>query len=375
MINPSEFYDALSDIGISFFTGVPDSTLKYFCSYVEDSVPPEEHVITSNEGLAVALASGYFLATGRTPLVYMQNSGFGNALNPLISLAAEEVYSIPMLLLIGWRGEPGVKDEPQHIKQGRIQQALMNAADIPWRLVPSDMDECREVLKQAVTVMKERNCPVALLMRKGIFESYKSQTLHVDTLQVTRETAIERLVDRLGSDDIVVSTTGKTSRELFEYREELKAGHDRDFLTVGSMGHCSHIALGIAMMKPDRRVICLDGDGAVLMHMGALATIGTRTPENLRHIIINNGAHESVGGQPTVGFEIDLPAIARANGYGLVLRAESIGEIEEALDQILSSPGPSLLEIRVALGSRADLGRPTLTPIENRDNFMRFLQK
>ena len=304
----------------------------------------------------------------------MQNSGQGNAINPLASLVDPDVYSIPVLLLIGWRGEPEKKDEPQHIKQGRVTLKLLDTLEIPYQILPDSIEEAEKVIKIASESMKKRKAPYALVVKKGTFEQYNPQTKEETNFDLNREQAIKLVVDNLDSKDIVVSTTGKTSRELFEYRRTLNHSHEKDFLTVGSMGHSSQIALGIALSKPMRNVYCLDGDGATIMHMGSLTITGQKASKNFKHIIFNNGAHDSVGGQPTAGFDIDIPTIAKASGYKMTLSAETKEEIGEKIQQLKSAEGPALLEIRVNKGARKDLGRPTTTPIENKESFMKFLE-
>ncbi len=370
MISPKDFYDKLVGEGIDCFTGVPDSLLKDFCSYLTDHA--ENHVITPNEGNAIGLAAGHYLATKNPALVYMQNSGQGNAINPLASLADPDVYSIPMLLLIGWRGEPKTKDEPQHVRQGKITLGLLDTLRIHYEVLPDEPEDIERSLETAIRSAKEREAPYALIVKKGTFESYTLQREVESSYTLSREDAIRAVVDSLKEDDIVVSTTGKTSRELFEYRESLGQGHERDFLTVGSMGHVSSIALGIAKQKTSRNVYCFDGDGAILMHMGALAMIGTEAPSNFRHIVFNNGVHDSVGGQETSGFKIDITAIARSSRYKTALRAEDKEDLPRKL--AILGEGPSLLEIRVKKGAREGLGRPTTTPQANKEAFMENLQ-
>jgi phosphonopyruvate decarboxylase len=370
MISPKDFYDALGERGVDLFTGVPDSLLSDFGAYVMDNAPADRHVITANEGNAVALAAGHHLATGNMGLVYMQNSGQGNAVNPLISLADKDVYSIPMLMMIGWRGEPGKKDEPQHVKQGKITLGLLNTMGIEYFILQDDMEEARKSLDKAIANSRENNVPYAIVVKKGTFEEYKLQNKVETSYELKREGALKLVVDSLGDKDLVVSTTGKTSRELFEYREAIGHGHGKDFLCVGNMGHASSIALGVALRKPERQVYCFDGDGAAIMHQGAFGVIASKGPANFKHIVFNNGAHDSVGGQPTVGFGIDIPAIALASGYKNAWRAETSEEIKARMEELKASDGPSLLEIRVNKGSRKDLGRPTTTPIENKKAFM-----
>ena len=369
MINVQEAYDALIESGVDMFTGVPDSLLKNFCAYVTDTAPSHKHIIAANEGNAVGIAAGHYLATGKPALVYMQNSGLGNTVNPLLSLADEKVYSIPMVLMIGWRGEPGVHDEPQHVKQGEVTLALLDAMQIPYAVL-EDISQ----IKQMVALAMERKAPTALVIRKGTFGSYKLKNASHNDNPLSREEALKLVVEHLRKDDVIVSTTGKLSRELFELREARKEGHGHDFLTVGSMGHSSSIALGIALEKPERRVFCFDGDGAFIMHTGALGINASMQPRNFFHILFNNGAHESVGGQPTIGFRLDATGIAKASGYRHVLTATTQEEMMEALKQLETLDGPVLLELRVAINSRDDLGRPTTTPIENKDAFMSELR-
>jgi len=373
VIKPQDFFELLAKKGICFYTGVPDSLLKEFCSFVNDNVKARDHIITANEGGAVALASGYYLATGSPALVYMQNSGIGNSINPLLSLADPEVYSIPMLLLVGWRGEPGKKDEPQHIKQGKVMLKLFLSIEIDYAVLGETIQEAVEVVDEAVRVIKEKNCPYVIAVREGTFEKYPLAETGESEFELSREEAIELVLQSLEENDIVVSTTGKASREVFEYRKTNSQGHEKDFLTVGSMGHSSQIALGIALSKPDSRVINLDGDGSVIMHMGSMAVIGTTAPQNLVHIVLNNGAHESVGGQPTAGFLIDLPKIATACGYKISMSAVNAQELFSAIDILSKTQGPVFLEIRVNKQSRKDLGRPDSSPKENKKSFMKFL--
>lgn len=374
MINCRDFYNYLSEKEIYFYCGVPDTLLKDFCAYLIDNVENRNHIVSANEGNAIGLATGYYLATKKISLVYMQNSGLNNALDPLTSLADPEVSSIPLLLLIGWRGEPDKKDEPQHIKQGRISLKLLETLEIPFEIMPYSIEEAKICIEKACKFMRENEAPYALVVRKGTFEPYNPCKENEVLYELTREQAIKLVVDHLDPKDVVISTTGKASRELFEYRSELGQGHSKDFLTIGSMGHASQIALGIALRKQDRQIYCLDGDGAVIMHMGSLAIIGSKAPDNFKHIIINNGSHDSVGGQPTVCFNIDLGLIAKACGYKTIQKAETREEIEEKINVLKLSKGPSLLEIRVRKGAREDLGRPTIAPIMNKNNFMDFLK-
>lgn len=369
MLDCAAVYSLVREQNFGFFSGVPDSLLKDFCAYITDHVPESDHVIAANEGNAVALAMGHFLGTGEPGLVYMQNSGIGNAVNPLLSLADPEVYSIPMLLVVGWRGEPGVKDEPQHVKQGRRMTELLDAMEIPWFLLPSTMDEAGTVIAEAGRVMRDRMGPVVVLVRAGTFARYDLKRDVVTHFPMNREGAVRCVASQLQEQDLVVATTGKTSRELYEYRQAQET-LGNDFLTVGGMGHTASIAMGIARARPERLVVCLDGDGSVIMHMGALGVIAQARLTNFLHVVINNGAHDSVGGQPTVGYDIDLPGIAVACGYRNAVSVSEPHEIEEQLKQLRGRDGPALLEIKVNKGARKDLGRPKSTPLANREALM-----
>jgi phosphonopyruvate decarboxylase len=370
VVEPGVFFDALRNSGLDFFTGVPDSLLKDFCAYVSDHAAADRHIIAANEGGAVALAAGYHMATGRLALVYMQNSGQGNAMNPLTSLTDPEVCGIPMILLVGWRGEPGTVDEPQHVKQGAVTLDVFDALRIGYSVLPRDTGEALQSVSTAIARATATSAPVALVARADTFASYRLVKDTRTSFELNREGALRLIVQSLDPDAIVVGTTGKTSRELFEAREAFAQPHTADFRTVGCMGHASHIALGIALAQPARPVYCLDGDGAVLMHMGALAILGSQRTSNLKHIVLNNGAHDSVGGQPTVGFEIDIPAIATACGYRAALTARTRQEVVGAIEALRQAEGPALLEVKVNKGARTNLGRPTTSPAVNKRELM-----
>ncbi|HIC38288.1 MAG TPA: phosphonopyruvate decarboxylase [Candidatus Marinimicrobia bacterium] len=373
-IKPAEFYDQLASHGVEFFTGIPDSLLKEFCLCIDDRIPGDKHIIAANEGNAVALATGYYLAQKSLPLVYMQNSGLGNAINPLLSLCDPDVYSIPLLVMVGWRGEPGVKDEPQHAKQGKVQLELLDAMDIPYEIISKDDDQFAKKISNAIEIAKTENRPVVLLIKNGTFEKYSNDTQCSDDQRMNREEALKIILGNLDDNAIVVSTTGKTSREIFEIREKNRQSHEKDFLTVGSMGHCSDIALGIALAKPHRQVVCIDGDGAMLMHLGSLTSIATLKPKNFRHILMNNEVHESVGGQETAAKKLDLSAIVEAVGSSKMFKAETSDDLESNFNDFISCTGPSFLEVKIRPGSREDLGRPTIKPVDNKENFMKFLE-
>ena len=376
MISPKYFYDSLIANGTDFFAGVPDSLLKNFCAYITDNAPADKHIISANEGSATALATGYHFATGKIPLIYMQNSGEGNMINPLLSIVDPDVYSVPMMIVIGWRGEPGVHDEPQHIKQGKVTCDLLDAMKIPYSVLGADnCNKCLDkALSKAYGYIKANNAPYAFVIKKGTFEDYTLQNNVTVDADMSREEAIEKIMLSAPETAAFVSTTGMASRELYELRDKHGQGHSKDFLTVGGMGHASQIALSIAMQKKDRLIYCIDGDGASIMQMGGMATIGTRNPSNMVHIVLNNGAHDSVGGQPTVGRQIDLCGIAKACGYGNVVKASTKEELDAILKDKNTFDKLTFIEVLVRKGARKDLGRPKTTPQENKKAMMEFLK-
>lgn len=372
MIRPEFFIEKLREQGVDCFAGVPDSLLKNVCAYITDHCDAQHNIIAANEGAAVGLAAGHYLATGKPACVYMQNSGEGNIINPLASLTDPEVYNIPVLLLIGWRGKPGVHDEPQHVKQGKVTTGLLNTMGINFDVLSKDEDKAEKQIAKAVEALSRKEV-YALVIEKDTFDSYTLQNVENNSYTMSREEAIQTVAAALDEKDCIVSTTGMISRELFEYRTQMNQGHERDFLTVGSMGHASQIALGIAMEKPDRRVWCFDGDGATIMHMGSMAIVASKQPKNYVHVVFNNGAHDSVGGQPTVGLNIDIPRIARAVGYAHTFSVSTTEDLQDILNEMQKTEGLVLLEIKVKKGNRKDLGRPTTTPIQNKEALMDFL--
>ena len=375
MIDCNVFYEALLAEGLGIYAGVPDSLLKEICACITERSETGWHIITANEGAAVALATGSYLASEKLGLVYMQNSGLGNTVNPLLSLTDQKVYSIPMLLMIGWRGEPGVKDEPQHVKQGEVTLAMLNVMGIPYEILPDSNEEAHSILKKTVRLAKKLQQPVALIVRKNTFSKYSSTKPEASNeLTLKREEALQIVLSEISTDDVVVSTTGMISREIYECRESQNQAHSQDFLTVGSMGHCSQIAMGIALSSKSKRVYCIDGDGAVVMHMGSLGISGQYKGGNLIHIVINNGKHDSVGGQPTVGFDISIPAVAEACGYREVISVDDAASIRSELVRLRELGEMVLLEIRVQPGARSDLGRPKNTPIQNKQALMSHLK-
>ena len=362
-------------LNADFYTGVPDSQLKALCNYLMHTygIDPKHHIIAANEGNCTALAAGYHLATGRVPVVYMQNSGEGNIINPVASLLNDKVYAIPVIFVVGWRGEPGIHDEPQHIYQGEVTVKLLEDMDIRTFVIGKETTD-DEVTKAMTEFRKflDEGKDVAFVIRKGAL-SYDKKVVYANGNTMKREEIIRHIVAATGEDPIV-STTGKASRELFEIREANKQSHKYDFLTVGSMGHSSSIALGVALNKLEKRIWCIDGDGAVLMHMGAMAVIGANKPYNLVHVVINNGAHETVGGMPTVAEQIDLVAIAKACGYPNAVSVDTFDKLDEALQKAKNSNELSLIEVKCSIGARDDLGRPTTTAMENRKAFSSYLE-
>ena len=373
MIRPEFFIEALREKGIDCFAGVPDSLLKNICAYITDHFDAAHNIIAANEGAAVGLAAGHYLATGQPACVYMQNSGEGNIINPLASLTDQEVYNIPVLLLIGWRGRPGVHDEPQHVKQGKVTTGLLNVMGVNYEVLSKEEDKAAKQIEKAAKALANKEV-FALVIEKDTFEDFKLQNVEMNDLTMSREEAIQTVAAALGEKDCIVSTTGMISRELFEYRTSKNEGHERDFLTVGSMGHASQIALGIALAQPERKVWCFDGDGAAIMHMGSMAIVANKASKNYVHVVFNNGAHDSVGGQPTVGLKIDLPRVARAVGYPHTYSVSTKEDLTDVLNEVKKNNDLSLIEIKVKKGNRKDLGRPTTTPIQNKDALMTFLK-
>ena len=369
MIKTPEFYEYLVKNKLDTFYGVPDSLLKDICAYITSKTSPEKHIITANEGNAVALAAGKFMATGIPAVVYLQNSGLGNTVNPLISLADEDVYNIPMLLMIGWRGEPGVHDEPQHVKQGKITLSMLDTMGIKYLILT---DNYQEEIKTALDYMKSESKSFAIIIKKNTFSKFSLDEEN-NPYTLTRELALELLLSKIDRKSLIVSTTGKTSREVFELREKNSDTHERDFLTVGSMGHTSSIALGLALSTP-KKVYCIDGDGSLLMHLGGLGITAKNAKDNFKYIVINNGSHESVGGQPTIGFDLDLISILTGLGFSKVFEVSTVNEIENIFNEF-DNLSKSVLIINVKQGSREDLGRPTTTPQQNKEAFMKFIQE
>lgn len=374
MIDAREFLRLLKSEGVDFFSGVPDSLLKDFCACLLDNAEGLSNIVAPNEGCAVAIAAGHFLATSKPACVYMQNSGQGNAVNPLLSLVDEEVYNIPLLMLVGWRGQPDKKDEPQHVKQGKLTLKIFDTLGIKYEVLEADMELAEAQVKRTAEYMRETSKPFALVVEKSTFRKCEAKISRPECSQILRRDAIAKVAGLLSKSDVCIATTGHISRELYEFRKFNSLPHDSDFLTVGSMGHASSIALAIALAKPKRRVVCFDGDGALLMHAGALATIAACKPKNFKHVVFNNLSHDSVGGQPTCANAIDVTKLALAMGYESAFSVSDESKLDSEIKKFLEAKSPSLLEIKVKRGAREGLMRPLETPMENKKIFMDFLR-
>jgi len=370
MINPLEFYNAIKANGIEFFTGIPDSLLREFCFCIDENTSKSNHIISSNEGASIGLAIGYNLSTNKIPIVYLQNSGLGNIINPYTSLVHKSVFNIPVLFFIGWRGEPGVQDEPQHFFQGKITEDLLNLLEISFEVLEPETNRAINQLKNVVQKIKSTGQPHALLVKTKTFNKYDyKKTSSLPSLN--REECIELLLSKIGKEDIVISTTGKTSRELYEISSKNKNTNPK-FFTIGGMGHSSQIALGISNFS-SKRVFCLDGDGSIIMHMGSLGIIGQHSSGSLYHILFNNGTHESVGGQPSIGNNIDFKKLSNSLGYSSYYKVTTLKNLTEFFDNIEdTSSVPCFVEIQIESFSRNDLGRPGESPKKQKENFSKL---
>lgn len=358
MIELQKVYQCLKSNGVEFISGVPDTLLNDFCLGLDTHWHKDKHVLAANEGNAVALAAGYHLATNTVPVVYMQNSGMGNAMNPLISLTDKSVYSIPLVMFIGWRGEPGSGDWPQHQRQGELSPVLLDALNIPFRVIDENEETVFESIEWALSEARTLSQPTALLVRKNVLAQKEKAGFdsEVQAYTMSREEAIKEIIALAPEDAIFVGSTGRITRELHAIRSSLGHSHERDFLNVGAMGHALSIATGVAAAHPDRSVICLDGDAAALMHMGSMPVSANRDLPNLMHVVLNNGVHESVGGQQSVGFLANLTAIAEDSGYKTIgSYVTKPGDLGGALSALRESQRPSFLEIRIKKGMRKDM--------------------
>ena len=373
MISCENLFQIFKNNDLTFFTGVPDSTFKDWMKFLNDEHGNKlTNIIATNECESAAISVGYYLATGKIGVVYMQNSGLGKTVNPTTSLLSKEVYSIPAFYMIGWRGEPDKKDEPQHKMMGRVMLPLLDCLEIPYKILPDNVKEAETIIREVKQLAEQNSSPAALIIKEKTLEEYTARKSVKTNYEMSREDAIKTIVNNLRGDEVIVSTTGKTSRELFEYREALKQNHDKDFLTVGSMGCSSAIGFGIASQS-NKSVIIFDGDGAVLMQMGTLATIGNYAPKNFYHIVFDNSSYDSTGGQPTISPSVDFAKIALACGYKKAEYIETKQSLKEVIKGLKTSEGPKIVIIKVNKGARKNLGRPTTTTLENKKSFMEFL--
>ncbi|MHA1671605.1 MAG: phosphonopyruvate decarboxylase [Promethearchaeota archaeon] len=374
MINNQDFFKILKENNLTFFTGIPDSTFKEWIKFIIQNNPKSlQNVVACNECEAIAIATGYHLATKKIGIVYMQNSGLGKTVNPLTSLCDREVYSIPILMMIGWRGEPGIKDAPQHKKMGKITLSLLDTLQIPYIILEPDIDLIRKHISKAITYLKEQKGPFALIIRPNLFQKYNGIEISENSFEISREEAITFLMGNLTSDDIIISTTGHLSRELYEYREKRKKDHFKSFYNIGSMGCASSIGLGIALQKPNKKIVVFDGDGAAIMQLGTFTSIGKYKPPNFIHIIFNNNTHESTGGQPTNSESVDFCKVALASNYNSAYLVNTLAELRKIIPEVKKGEGPILIVINIKRGTKANLKRPHRNPEEYKEDFMKYL--
>jgi len=374
-MNPQLLFYALQAAGINFFCGVPDSILSSFCDYLVDKLDDEHHIIAANEGGAIALGIGHYLATGQIAGIYMQNSGLGNAINPLLSLASNYVYSVPLLLIIGWRGELEGQDEPQHTHQGKVMLDMLKVMNIHYFILGDKEFNNKELINESVQLARNQKSPVALILRKNILnktESEGKRFLPNANLSLTREDALSCIINSISNNDVIIASTGMISREVFEIiKESGHIQHKNSFLTIGGMGHTSQIALAISLARQDKNVYCLDGDGSMIMHMGSLSIAAQVSKNNFKYLLINNGMHQSVGGQPTVGFKINMCQIARSFGFDFTKTAVTKKQIKDTMNKMKKHK--FFLEIQVNSDYRKNLSRPSILPYDSKKDFMEFL--
>ena len=380
MIQSQDFISACISHDYTFYTGVPCSFLKPLINYVTQC-PNVDYIAASSEGEAVGIATGAYLA-GNKSVVICQNSGFGNMINPLTSLNFP--FRIPLLLIITLRGEPHSNDEPQHELMGQITGELLNALRIPWVFFPTETEKIAMVLERAESEMARTGLPFALIMKKGSVGKINlpygytknNQSLVIPDGEfrskpenrMLRLESVKIIRDAFDDDDAFVATTGKIGRELFTLGDT-----KNQLYVVGSMGCAAGIGFGIQYVKPNQRVVVLDGDGAVLMKMGTLATIGSNKPGRFIHIVLDNEAYESTGGQRSVSSTVDFCHIAAACGYKKCYRVDTYNDLIHAIHAVKENSGPSLIHIKVSRGSDSSLGRPTLKPFQVKERFMTFL--
>ena len=375
MVNQQTLFQELNKLGVKFFTGVPDSLLNDFCLYLVNNIPDSQHVMAANEGNAIAIAAGHYMATGNIPVVYMQNSGIGNATNPLLSLTHDCVYGIPMLLVIGWRGDPSIHDHAQHKKQGELTPVLMSDMDIPYAIL-DDENTVVEKFRWAANKAREISSPVALIAKKAILTQKEKKQQYAESPLMNREEAVSAVVDVFGENAVYLGTTGRATREVHEQLIAHGIGEGHEWQNVGSMGHVSSVGLGLALARPDKRIVVFDGDAAVVMHMGALATNCRYKAGNMVHIVLNNGVNESVGGQPSAGYLIDLTAVARACGYRTVRHAvETKEELQQIVRENQAGEMPLFIDVHVRQGIRNDMPKLNIDHKAQKEELMKNLIK
>lgn len=373
MISCEELFSIFQNLNLKFYSGVPDSCFAPIVDYLLAHEDDYHHIIATNEGEALAIATGYHLSTGGIPVLYVENAGLGNLINPLTSLTDKYVYNIPTLLLISWRGAPSLNDAPQHNRMGIITPNLLELLGIPYYVYGGDNTALKKMIYEGLERIKEKNVPYALLFAKGDIQPY-SHMLDGPTAEMTREEAIKIIADEMNdSSAVFLSTTGKTSRELFEYREVKGVSHEKDFLNVGAMGYVSSVGFGLSL-NTRKKVVVLDGDASILMHMGNLATIGHHKPDNFYHVILDNHSHDSTGGQPTVADTVDFCEVARAVGYRYAKQVETAAQLKAELKNVKGVNGPALLLVYVKKGARDNLGRPTIPLTKLKESFMKSIE-
>ena len=365
-MKPGIFVTTLEDAGFSPFMGIPCSVLKPLLDYIADGNCSTRNYLCSSEGDAMGLAAGFSLS-GKLPVVYMQNDGYGNAINPLSSLLL--LYKLPVLLLISWRGEPGAKDAPQHAVMGSVILSLLDTFEIPYIVLDNEERNLKDSVTRAKNHCMAESKPFAFVIRKGYFDRYNASISQSNTMLNRRLEYIRLLSAKLQPNDVLLGTTGFAGREMYQI-----VTHKGKFYMMGSMGCLASLGLAIALEQPDKRIILLDGDGAILMKMGALATVGYHRPSNLIHICFDNRSYESTGGQPTLSTTVDLRAVAKACGYTTVHNIKTTGEFEAMWNNEAKYPKPHFLHIEINPGTEEELARPSISPEEMRDCFRAFLQ-
>ena len=375
MVNLQSLFEALDRTGVKFFTGVPDSLLNDFCLYMMNNIPDSRHVMAANEGNAISIAAGNYMATGNIPLVYMQNSGIGNATNPLLSLTHDCVYGIPLIMVIGWRGDPSINDHAQHKKQGELTPVLMKDMDIPYEILDND-DTVIEKFTWAVNKAREISSPVALIAKKAILTQKEKKQVYPESPLMNREEAVSAVIDVFGEDAVYLGTTGRATREVHEQLRMHGISEGHEWQNVGSMGHVSSVGLGLALALPDKRIVVFDGDAAVVMHMGSLATNCRYKASNLIHVVLNNGVNESVGGQQSAGQLIDLTGVAKSCGYRNVGHAiKTKEELQHVLKTLPGNDMPTFVDVYVRQGIRPDMPKLNINHKEQKEALMKYLNK